>query len=188
VTVWRRAAAYFAACLVLAALVRPDLGWDAPALVVVGCLLLEVVAYGVIWPIGTYTLDRPRDWVSPAFGLVWGVCEGLLLLSVYAVTDRLLDPTWLVVLVTFVVASGFQGGWHAAYWDIHVAPDHNVPEWNLRKVLLCHVPNLAVTLPLLAADGAGGWFVVCQATALVLSSTAMRFARPSRAVPAGRQG
>ena len=35
----------------------------------------------MIWPRGTYTLDRSRDWFSPVFGLEWGLSEGLLLLT-----------------------------------------------------------------------------------------------------------
>ncbi len=188
---WVRAGAYFAACLVLSALagvlgdVVRGVGDPAP-LAVVGCLLLEVVAYGVIWPIGTYTLDRPRDWVSPAFGLVWGVSEAQLLLSGYVLVEQLELGQVATVGLAFLVLSGFQGAWHALYWDVKVAPEHNLPEWNLRKVLLCHVPNLLATLTFYAVSGSALWFVVFQTVSLVLSSTAMRFPRPSQAQPVGR--
>jgi hypothetical protein len=181
VTPYRRAGLYFAFCLAVSAAtgVMQDLGdRDAPWLPVLGCLVLITVAYGVIWPIGTYTLDRPRDWVSPIFGLVWGFCEGQLLLSGYVLVERLDLSKPLTVALAFVLLSAFQGGWHAAYWDKHVAPEHNDPAWNLRKVLLCHVPNLAVTLTFYAAYGATMWFVVFQTLSLVLSATAMRFPRP----------
>ena len=164
-----RATAYFAVCLLVAAGVRPSLSLDAPLLAVAGLVVLEVVAYGVVWPLGTYTLDRPRDWFSPVFGLVWGVCEGLLLLSLATAVGN----PW----VAFVVLSAFQGVWHAAYWDRRVAPEHNDPRWNLPKVLLCHVPNLALTLWFLHDTGAGGWFVLFQVVSLTLSATAMRFPR-----------
>lgn len=184
---WARAGAYFVACLVVAASsgVQADVlrgVGDPNRLAVVGILALELVAYGVIWPIGTYTLDRPRDWVSPAFGLVWGICEGMLLLSGYVLVAALGLGTWWTVLLAFVLLSAFQGVWHAAYWDRKVAPDHNVPAWNLRKVLLCHVPNLAATLSFYAVSESAVWFVVFQTVSLVLSSAAMRFPRPSRAV------
>lgn len=171
-TPYRRAALYFAGCLVVSAFVRPSLSFDAPLLAVLGLVALEVVAYGVIWPRGTYTLDRPRDWASPVFGLVWGAAEGLLLLSLATVVGS----PW----VAFVVLSAFQGAWHAAYWDRFVAPEHNDPRWNLPKVLLCHVPNLGVSLLFLHATGAGGWFVVFQTVALTLSAAAMRFPRPAK--------
>lgn len=171
---YRRAAAYFGACLAVALAVRPSLSLDAPVLPVVGCLLLVLVAYGVVWPLGTVTLGRPRDPASTAFGLVWGACEGLLLLSV----AELLGSPWLA----FAVLAAFLGGFHAAWWDRRVAPVHNIASWDLPKVLLCHVPNLACSLALLEAYGAGGWFVLLQVVALTLSSRAMRFPRP---VPAG---
>jgi hypothetical protein len=192
VTRWLRAAAYFAVCLVVAAGsgVLPDVlhgVGDADPLAVAGLLVLEVVAYGVIWPIGTYVLDRPRDWVSPAFGLVWGLCEGQLLLSGYVLVEQLGLGRAATVALAFLLLSAFQGVWHAAYWDVHVAPEHNVPEWNLRKVLLCHVPNLLATLTFYAVSGSAVWFVVLQTVSLVLSATAMRFPRPSRAEPAVSQ-
>ena len=178
---YARASAYFLACLVLAAVggVPGHLGWSAPAWAVVGCLVLEVVAYGVVWPIGTYTLDRPKDWASTAFGAVWGLCEGPLLLAGYLLVARLGLGDVATVGLAFLVLSAYQGMWHALYWDLKVAPEHNDPAWNLRKVLLCHTPNLVVTLAFFAAYGAGGWFVVFQVVALTLSARAMRFPRPA---------
>ena len=180
---WRRAAGYFAACLVVSALsgVLFDLGdISAAVLPTVGCLLVVTVAYGVVWPMGTFTLDRPRDPVSALFGVVWGFCEAQLLLSVYVLVEQLgLSRLW-TVLLAFVLLSGFQGGWHAAYWDVKVAPEHNIPEWNLRKVVLCHVPNLAATPTHYAVYRSAFWFVVFQVVALTLSSMAMRFPRPAR--------
>ena len=171
---YRRAAAYFAVCLAVAVAVRPSLSLEAPVLPVAGCLLLVLVAYGLVWPLGTVTLGRPRDGASTAFGLVWGVCEGLLMLSVAV----LLGSAWL----SFAVLAAFLGAFHAAWWDRRVAPVHNIASWDLPKVLLCHVPNLACSLALLAAYDAGGWFVLLQVLALTLSARAMRFPRPLPAV------
>ena len=187
-TRWARATAYFAVCLVVGWLsgVLPDAVGDPDPLAVVGCLALEVVAYGVIWPIGTYTLDRRRDWVSPAFGAVWGVCEAQLLLSGYVLVEQLDLGRWPTVGLAFALLSAFQGAWHALYWDLKVAPEHNDPAWNLRKVLLCHVPNLAATLSFYAVSGSALWFVVFQTVSLTLSSTAMRFPRPSESEPVRR--
>lgn len=180
-TRWLRAGAYFAVCLVVSAVsgVLSHLG-DAHAAVLptVGCLLLEVVAYGVIWPLGTYTLDRPRDPVSAAFGVVWGLCEAQLLLSGYVLVEQLDLSRAGTVAAAFVLLSTYQGVWHAAYWDRHVAPEHNDPAWNLRKVLLCHVPNLAATLTHYAVYRSALWFVAFQTVSLTLSSVAMRFPRP----------
>lgn len=167
---YRRAAAYFGLCLLVALAVRPSLSLDAPVLPVIGSLALVVVAYGLVWPRGTVTLDRPRDPVSTVFGLVWGVCEGLLMVSVAV----LIGTPWL----SFLVLAAFLGVFHAAWWDRQVAPEHNIPAWNLPKVLVCHVPNLACSLALLESYDAGGWFVLLQVVALALSARAMRFPRP----------
>ena len=73
---WRRALAWFACCLAVsgASGVLADLGdLEAAVLPTLGALAVVVVAYGVVWPIGTYTLDRPRDPVSTWFGVAWGV-------------------------------------------------------------------------------------------------------------------
>ena len=192
---WLRAGAYFCACLAVSAvtgvldalLTRSPLGeggLDDPVFVaaLTGCVALELVAYGVIWPRGTFTLDRPRDLpAGGAFGAAWGLTEAQLLLAFWAVVEQTGWRPAYVGLVAFVLMSGFQGAWHALYWDLHVAPEHNDPAWNLRKVLLCHVPNLAATLTLLAVYRAPLLFVLLQTLALVLSSCAMRFPRPSRA-------
>ena len=187
---WLRAAAYFSACLLVSALTGvldtlltgPVLGESdragfGAALAV--CVAVELVAYGWIWPIGTYTLDRPRDLPTGiGFGLVWGACEAQLLLAFWAVLERTGWQVGYVAVGAFVLMSAFQGCWHALYWDRHVAPEHNDPAWNLRKVLLCHVPNLAVTLAFVAVYRAPLLFVALQTLSLVLSSCAMRFPRP----------
>lgn len=182
---WVRAGIYFAVCLLIGSVsgVLPDAVGDPDPWAVAGCLLLEVVAYGVIWPIGTFTQDRPRDWVSPAFGLVWGLCEAQLLLSGYVLVEQLGLGKPATVGLAFVLLSAFQGVWHALYWDIKVAPEHNDPAWNLRKVLLCHVPNLLATLGFYAVSGSALWFVLFQTVSLTLSSMAMRFPRPSQSEP-----
>lgn len=186
---WRRAGVYFACCLVVSALtgVLADLGdLDAAVLPTAACLLVVLVAYGLVWPRGTFVLDRPRDPVSALFGLVWGFCQGQLLLSGYVLVERLDLSRGATVALAFALLAAFQGVWHAAYWDVRVAPPHNIPEWNLRKVLLCHVPNLVVSLTHYAVYGSAFWFVLFQTVALTLSSVAMRFPRPVRAPVAAR--
>jgi hypothetical protein len=189
---WLRAGAYFSACLVASAaagvlpvlLTGPllgdgslgDIGFVAALL---GCVAVELVAYGWVWPRGTYTLDRPRDLPTGiGFGLAWGVTEAQLLLVLFALVEQSGWSKAYVVLVAFVLMSAFQGCWHALYWDRLVAPEHNDPRWNLRKVLLCHVPNLAATLTFLAVYSAPLLFVGLQALSLVLSSCAMHWPRP----------
>jgi hypothetical protein len=175
----RRAALYFALCLVVAAaagcLTTSPLDTDHLSsgtwwAATVGVLAVEVLGYWVIWPRGTFTLDRPRTPYSLLFGLAWGICQGLLFLSV----ARHL-PAW----AAWLALSVFQGCFHALWWDIRVAPAHNVPAWNLRKVLLAHVPNLATAMWWWSQWHDPLPFVLFQVVALVGSARAMRFPPPS---------
>jgi len=63
-------------------------------------------------------------------------------------------------LVAFIATSTFIGLWHALFWDIHIAPPHNIPEWNGKKALFAHVPNLVCCLAYLAFTGSARMFVI----------------------------
>ena len=84
-----------------------------------------------------------------------------------------------MVAVSFLVIATFTGTWHQFFWDIYVAPIHNIPEWNLRKVLFVHTPNLVLSLSLLTLFGSGSIVVAAQVVALVGSSIFMRFPAPT---------
>jgi hypothetical protein len=186
---WLRAGVYFGAGLCLswltgvldAVLQRPlftaeqlaDPAWVTFTLV---CIGIEVLGYWVIWPRGTRTYGRPLHWPTVlGFGLVWGVCEAQLLLSLWAIVEKFVTARWLVVGLAFLIIAAFIGLWHTLYWDIYVAPDHNIPEWNLKKVLFAHTPNIICTLIYLALYGNAGMFVIFQTIALVGSTLFMRF-------------
>ena len=90
-----------------------------------------------------------------------------------------MDVDWLVVTVAFLVIAAFTGTWHQVFWDVYVAPIHNIEEWNLRKVLIVHTPNLILSLSLLTLFGSGVLVVVAQVIALVGSSVKMHFPAPT---------
>lgn len=188
---WLRACCYFAGTVFGATLLdvlptvlagpaadtaKPGFWWA-----VAGCLTVEVIAYGIIWPRGTLTHGRPlRPGWQLGFGLAWGISDSLTFLSIWALVELWVDVNpWVTAGLSFVAISAFTGIWHDRYWDIYVAPEHNIVEWNPRKVLFCHVPNLAATLAFLAAYGAVRWFIAFQTLALVLSVFAMRFPAPT---------
>ncbi len=152
-------------------------GWFIPATIAV--LVLEVVAYWVIWPIGTFTLDRPAvPAVQAAFGAVWGLAQGLAFLSLFAAAEIITTSKAWAFGVAFLLISAFQGVWHDQYWDVHVSPEHNMPEWNVRKVLICHIPNITASLAHLWFFESPALFVLFQAVALTGSTMAMRFPVP----------
>ncbi|MBL8045068.1 MAG: hypothetical protein JNL09_00925 [Anaerolineales bacterium] len=188
---WLRAGIYFASCwlvswsvgalqhitsqpLATAAQLQDVRWWALAAL----CLLIEIVGYYVIWPRGTLTHGRALHWPTVfLFGLLWGLSEGQLFVSVWALAQSFTSNTLIVAIVTFVVLSAFIGMWHALYWDIYVAPEHNIAEWNGRKVLFAHIPNLVVTLTFLALHGNWALMVLFQTVALLGSTYFMRFPR-----------
>lgn len=191
---WHRAGIYFAVCLGLSAIsgvlgrlfdepiVRAgqtsNPAWVALAL---ASIAVVAVAYLVVWPRGTLTHGRALHLPSVLlFGALWGVCEGQLLLAMWSVADRLVTPDWFVVTISFVLISTWLGVWHARYWDIQVAPEHNIPEWNLRKVAFAHTPNLLVSLTFLTLYENLAIFLALQTFALMASTSVMRFPRYSR--------
>ena len=186
---WLRGGVYFSACMLIArasgawqavfnqplasAANRSDPGW---ILFSAGCAAILYVGYFLVWPRGTLSHGRRLD--IPAvliFGSLWGLSESLLFVAVWFAAANLIEPTWLVAVVAFIIISAFSGLWHQLYWDIYVAPEHNILEWNGRKVLFAHVPNLLVTLTYLAIYESFGMFVLFQTIVLLASTYFMRF-------------
>lgn len=140
------------------------------------CIVVEFVAYWIIWPKGTLTHGRPLILAAIIpFGLLWGISEGMLFLAFWALIEIFITSKLIVGVLSFIIISTFLGLWHSQYWDIHVSPEHNIEEWNTKKVLFAHIPNLLITLPYLAIFGNAGLFVLFQTIALVGSAYFMRF-------------
>lgn len=189
---WLRASLYFGACLLVAcfsgaldwALTAPLASAEQRAqplwwLLTAACWLVIVVGYGVVWPRGTFTDGRPQHaLLSLAYGAVWGACQAPWFLTIWLLVARSgLAAVW-VAAISYLLIGGYNGIWHRFFWDIYVSPPHNYTEWNAKKVLLCHTPNLLLTLTMLALYGNAGMFVLLQAVALALSAFAMHFPAP----------
>ncbi len=136
-------------------------------------------AYFYFWPRGTLCYGRQlRPAFALFFGFVWGACQGLLMLSVFRYVQGFgLAPQW-TVLIMFIVYSTFSGLWQSQFWDVYVSPPHNIEEWNLRKVLVCHVPFLLFALLHLAIYDNAAVFILWQIMALMSCSWVMRFPAP----------
>lgn len=140
------------------------------------CFVIIIIGYGVIWPKGTLVYDRQRRLPSILiFGLLWGTSQALMFLSIWALIEMTGLSTLWVALLSYAVIASYNGSWHNFYWDIHVSPEHNIEEWNVRKVLLAHTPNLLFTLTYLALFGSIWVFVCLQTLALLLSCYFMHF-------------
>ena len=138
--------------------------------------LLVGSVYALIWSRGVFTDGRQWQplWQS-LFGLVWGLFHGLMFLILWQLAGLLVTAPWMQVALSFVLIATFNALWHGMFWDIQVSPPHNLKAWNLRKVLLCHSPNLALSLAHLGYFCDAVFFVAMQMLALMLSSLLMRF-------------
>jgi NAD(P)-dependent dehydrogenase (short-subunit alcohol dehydrogenase family) len=194
---WLRAFAYFSFCwslgmasgtvptildnpMVLPGQTDSWLWWAFTALV---CGVI-FVGYWIIWPIGT--LPHGRRVIVPdtvLFGIAWGISEGLLMGSVWVLAKRFWEgllgagtgTDFAIVFTMIIVLSAFIGLWHALYWDVHIAPEHNIIEWNIKKVMWAHNPNVILTAIYLTAWENLAIFVLLQTVALFVSSLAMPF-------------
>ena len=190
---WLRALMYFCVCLLLswasgvftvlvnAALVsepqhlRDPIWWVA----LIAILLFQFYAYFRVWPSGTFHLHRSKYVVSAfVFALLWGFCEAQLFLVFWAVIETSgLDRIWIAVL-TYIAVGPFYALWHPKYWDIYVAPEHNIKVWDIKKVLRCHTPNMLLGLGFLCVYGSVPIYIAMNMLCLVGSTYYMRFPAP----------
>ena len=186
---WLRAGLYFCAVLVFAwlagvlpallaqPLVTPEQLADPAWLGLTAlCFGLFVWGYVIWWPRGTLTHGRSQHWLtSGLFGLAWGSCGALFLLSLYAILGSFGLPAWGAALAMLPVLSIYNMNYQSGWWDIHVSPPHNIRDWNAKKVLGAHNPFLIATLFYLVLFGNLAIFVFLYALALAASAIAMRF-------------
>jgi hypothetical protein len=140
------------------------------------CAALLIWGYVIWWPRGTLTYGR-RLYLLPSvlFGLAWGACGSLLLLSVYAIVEGFQWPAWVTALLSVLVVAIYNVNYQSGWWDIHVSPPHNIRAWNNRKVIGAHNPFLIATLAHLVLFGNVALFVLIYAAALACSAVAMHF-------------
>ena len=134
------------------------------------------VAYMRIWPLGSFTDGRRRHpLLATGYGLGWGLCHGQAFLCFWALAERSGLGVFWVAGLTFLLLSGYNFAFHQFFWDVRVSPPHNYAAWNLRKVLCCHAPNLALGLVWLALWGNFGLWLLLQTACLLASAHHMRF-------------
>lgn len=186
---WLRATLYFCFCLTAAhysgalwavvgsipidALHLRSPFWWLATLLGVGLVL---VAYGVILPRGSFHDGRRRHpIISSCFGAVWGVCQGLWFLSIWAWLERVGLPAGSVPIAACMMIAAFGWLWHRFYWDIYVAPPHCYREWTGRQLLLVHAPSLIFCIAHLWFFGDLLVFIGLQALAQSVTARVMRF-------------
>ncbi|MEH6549315.1 MAG: hypothetical protein V7711_16105 [Pseudomonadales bacterium] len=142
-----------------------------------GFWVLQVfIAYTFIWPRGTFTEGRKLEPIPITFfGIMWGLCHAQMFLVVWALVEYTGLGTLWVAIISFNVISFLNLQWQLRFWDVHISPQHNIEEWNNKKVLMCHVPNLLLGFIHLALFGNIAIFVALQTYALMVSAINMHF-------------
>jgi hypothetical protein len=150
-----------------------DTGW---LLLVGACWLVAIWGYGYWWPRGTITHGR-KLYLLPTLvhGIFWGLCAGLVYLSMYAVLEQFAFPGIVNGILLIAVVSVYSLNYQLGWWDIYVSPPHNLRATNNGKVALAHQPFLLVTLALLIMYGDAGMFALLYIFAMTCSAIAMRF-------------
>jgi hypothetical protein len=145
-------------------------------IVITVCWLVSVWAYVYWWPRGTLTHDR-KLYLLPTIlhGAFWGICAGLLYLSIYAAIEQFGFPGIVNALILVAILSVYNINYQVGWWDIYVSPPHNIRATNNGKVALSHQPFLIAALTLLVMYGDGGMFVLLSTFAMTASAIAMRF-------------
>jgi len=188
---WLRACIYFLICISLSSasgvmekLVTDP--WGASSLSSVAWIgstgvYLAIIVYGywIYWPRGTYTQGRRVYWPFFPFALTLAFCEAQLLLVFWALFEMTGLSTLWVAALTFV-AGTLSYPWHMHYWDMYVAPAHNILEWNGRKAMVAHIPNSTVAIVYFAGFESVAIHIMMQALAFVAACYFMRFPPPWR--------
>jgi len=140
--------------------------------------IIVLVGYWIIWPMGTVTYGRAWGWHCVFFGIVDGLAEAQLFLCIWSAVELIGLPRYGTGLITFFLQGGFKANWDQRYWNVYVAPAHNIEEWNKWKVLFVHVPNVLVTFSYFITYGNATLYCATQTLALIGSTSAMNFPSP----------
>ncbi len=189
---WNRAFIYFSFCNIFIAasgtleqiIIRPIFTAEQVSnpfwiLYLVICYIYVVVAYVIIWPRSTLTFDRKYS-LGPetVFGLIWGFSTGGLVLSFYHLWSLTGFPSWVIYLLSYVCIGIWQFLIQAYFWDIYVSPEHDTPRSIMVKTIVCHLPNVTISLGYLTLWGNYMLFILIFIVALVSSAIAQKFPAP----------
>jgi len=143
------------------------------------CFVYVFSAYGILWSRMTLTFDRKFYLVSEIlFGIIWGFCTGGLLLSFYHLWSLIGALSWVRYLLSFFTIGLWQYFIHDYFWDVYISPEHDTPKSILIKTIVCHIPNMAISLGFLTIWGNYVIFVLIYIVALVASTIFQKFPAP----------
>jgi hypothetical protein len=139
-----------------------------------------VIAYWVAWPSWTNTHGRPYSVFSLIFmGIPWGITEGLVLILVVELCRFPFNNLWLVGIASFIISGPvFNSNFHSKFWDIYVAPSHNIVSTNVYKIVACHTPFSIATTCYLVYYQSYALIIVFLLSSMTGSVWGMRFPEP----------
>jgi hypothetical protein len=64
------------------------------------------------------------------------------------------------------------------FWDVYVSPEHDTPKSIKLKTVVCHIPNIVITLGFLTLWNNYLIFIILQTFALLASTIFQKFPAP----------
>lgn len=143
------------------------------------CVIYIFIAYWILWSRMTLTFDRKYYLGTEiVFGVVWGFSTGGLLLSFYHLWGLTGIPYWGSYLLSFISMGIWQYFIQDYFWDIYVSPEHDTPKSIIIKTLVCHIPNVTITLGFLVIWGNYAIYITFFIFALIASTIFQKFPAP----------
>ncbi len=143
------------------------------------CLLYVLLAYWLLWSRMTLTFNRKLHLGSEIiFGVLWGYSTGGILLSIYNLWSLINAPGLVIYLLSYTCMGIWQYFVQDYFWDIYISPEHDTPRSIKIKTLVCHIPNLAISLGFLQIWHNYFLFILIYILALVACSIFQRFPAP----------
>jgi len=143
------------------------------------CFFYVFSAYWILWSRMTLTFDRKYYLLTEIlFGIVWGFSTGGLLLSFYHLWSLAVTLSWIRYLFSFVTIGLWQYFIHDYFWDVYISPEHDTPKSIFIKTIVCHIPNMVISLGFLTIWGNYAIFILIYIVALVASTIFQKFPAP----------
>lgn len=143
------------------------------------CFVYVFIAYWILWSRMTLTFDRKCYLGSEiVFGIIWGYCTGGILVSFYHLWSLINIPVGILYLLSFLSSGIWQYFIQDYFWDIYVSPEHDTPKSIIIKTIICHIPNVAITLGFLLIWNNYLLFISFYIFALVASTIFQKFPAP----------
>lgn len=143
------------------------------------CFIYVFFAYWLLWSRMTLTFDRKYYLGSEiVFGLIWGFSTGGLLLSFFHLWNLTGAPDWVIFLLSFISMGFWQYIIQDYFWDIYVSSEHDTPRSIIIKTVVCHIPNVVISLGFLSIWNNYGLYITLFIFALVASTIFQKFPAP----------